>query len=140
MAGAPYDDRNGYQTGDADAPRERSVGEHVFIWVAWALAAAFWGATMTVLAGILRAAGAAGGISASGASGVSAYLVLVIVAFLAMAGALAYASVRSAHGRRDLKAMSDAGAAALYNSIERQGGEDMTSRSPDRGRPKREFR
>jgi hypothetical protein len=134
MASAPYDDRT-----DRDTRSERSVGEHIFIWVAWAIAAAFWGATLTTMVEIFRtAAQATTGMSAPGVPGGSAYLVLVVVAFLALALALAYASIRSATSRSG--APGEAATAALYRSIDRQGGEDMTSRSPDRRREDRDFR
>ena len=117
---------------------ERSVGEHIFIWVAWAIAAAFWGASLTTMVEIFRTAGQAmPAISAPGAPGGSAYLVLVVVAFLALALALAYASIRSATTN---SGTGEAATAALYRSIDRQGGEDMTSRSPDLSRQDRDFR
>lgn len=124
---------------DHAAVRERSVGEHIFIWIAWALAAAFWGATLTTMVEIFRAAGQplASEVSAPGVPGGSAYLVLVVVAFLVMAFALAYAEIRAARSRSG--APEEVATAALYSSIERQGGEDMTSRSPDRRRPDREI-
>ena len=136
MATTPPDGRT--HAGDPAAARERSVGEHIFIWVAWALAAAFWGATLTTMVEIFRAAGQPGPqVSAPGVPGGSAYLVLVVVAFLVMAFALAWAEFRaaSAAGRR-----GEAATAALYNSIERQGGEDLTAEAAARRRAEREIR
>jgi hypothetical protein len=127
---------------ERDAAPERSVGEHIFIWIAWALAAAFWGATLTTMVQIFRTVGqttpGAGAPGAPGAPGGTAYLVMVIVAFLVMAGALAYAEFRSAGSRAGGR--REAATAALYNSIERQGGEDMTARSPRRRNSEQEFR
>lgn len=135
---ASHDLRGADQARADEAPRDRSVGEHIFIWIAWALAAAFWGASLTSMAGILRAAGASPStISAPGLPGGSAYLVLVVAAFVGMAGALAYASVRSAS--RSTRP-GEAATAALYDTIERQGGEDMTSQSPDAARVRGDFR
>lgn len=115
----------------ADVREERSVGEHIFIWIAWAVAAAFWGATLTTMVEIFRAAGQPSPtVATAGAPGGSAYLVLVVAAFLALAAAIAYASIRSATTRSG--AAGEAATAALYDSIERQGGEDMASRSADR--------
>ena len=134
MATTPQDGR---AHGDRASARERSVGEHIFIWVAWALAAAFWGASLTTMVEIFRAAGQPGpAVSAPGVPGGLAYLVLVVVAFLVMAFALAWAEFRaaSAAGRR-----GEGATAALYNTIERQGGEDQTARSPDGRRVNREF-
>jgi hypothetical protein len=122
----------------AAAP-ERSVGEHIFIWIAWALAAAFWGATLTTMVQIFRSVGqATPGAGAPGAPGGTAYLAMVIVAFLVMAGALAYAEFRSAGSRAGGR--REAATAALYNSVERQGGEDMTARSPRRRNSEQEIR
>jgi hypothetical protein len=117
--------------------RERSVGEHIFIWIAWALAAAFWGATLTTMVQIFRAAGQPGPqVSAPGVPGGSAYLVLVVVAFLVMAFALAWAEFRAASaGRR-----GEAATAALYASVDHQGGEDLTTRAAARRRAEREIR
>ena len=137
MASTPYGDRSYAEA--RDAPRERSVGEHVFIWIAWALAAAFWGASLTTMVEIFRAAGqATPTISVPGASGGSAYLVFVVIAFLVMALALAYASIRSAMAPSETA--GEAATAALYNSVERQRGDDRVSRSADLSRQDREFR
>jgi hypothetical protein len=138
MAETPQDGPKA-RAGERAAPRERSVGEHIFIWIAWALAAAFWGATLTTMVEIFRAAAhPTAAISASGAPGGSAYLVLVVGAFLVMAVALAYAEIRAASSRPG--AGREAATATLYNSIERQGGDDFTSRAPDRRRADRELR
>ena len=137
-ANTPYADRTARAVREDEAPRARSVGEHVFIWIAWALAAAFWGATLTTMTGILRAAGAASpAMSAPGAPGVSAYLVLVATAFIALAAALAYASLRSASGSRRV---GEAATAALYEPVEGQQAEDGTIESADAARADREFR
>lgn len=138
MATTPQDGRILADAGARPAARERSVGEHIFIWIAWALAAAFWGATLTTMVEIFRAAAQPGPeVSAPGAPGGSAYLVFVIVAFLVMAVALAWAEIRAASGsgRR-----GEAATAALYSSTERQGGEDLTRHGSDRRRTVREFR
>ena len=102
MASAPYDPDGGTRPAGADrrddeTRRERSVGEHVFIWIAWALAAIFWGATATIFAGILHDAGqAVAAPSAAGAPGGMGYLALVVIAFAAVSLALAYGYARTA--------------------------------------------
>lgn len=136
MASMPYDDR-AFAEARERAPRERSLGEHIFIWLAWVLAAAFWGATMTTFFGIIEAiartpASAAGGVDFGGV----AFLIMdVIGGVLVLGGALAYASWMYARRNRRLDPVAEAATADLYDTIERQGGEDMTSRSPDRRRP-----
>lgn len=135
MASTPYD--RSYVA--AARREERSVGEHIFIWVAWALAAAFWGASLTTMVEIFRAAGQAlPAISAPGAPGGMAYLILVVTAFLILALAMAYASIRSATSPRS--GAGEAATAALYNSIERQRGEEMATRSTVRPRQEGDFR
>jgi hypothetical protein len=141
MPAASYDARNETYATSEEA-RERSVGEHIFIWIAWALAAAFWGATTTVFIGILRAVstptpGVSGGADAGGIG----FLLMDVVGGLVLLGAvLAYGSWMYAKRNRRLDPVTEAGTAALYDSIERQGGEDMTSRSPDRARRDADFR
>lgn len=119
MASAPYDDRLSPYAREQDrAPRDRSLGEHVFIWIAWALAAAFWGASMTIFAGILRdASQSVAAPAAPGAPGGMVYLAFVIAAFAVVALALAYASLRTARMGR-LEATSQSATAALYDRIE----------------------
>ncbi|CAN7276769.1 hypothetical protein LJR225_001380 [Phenylobacterium sp. LjRoot225] len=144
MASTPNDANPRYGDRAADAAREdeappsRSVGEHVFIWIAWALAAAFWGGSLTSTMGILQAAGQdSSTLSAPGAPGGSAFLVLVVAAFVAMGVALAYGSLRSAS--RSAR-VGEGATAALYDSIERQGGEDSPRQSPDVTRANSEIR
>ena len=127
---------------EAEAPQQRYLGEHVFLWVAWALAAAFWGASMTTFVGILRAVfeptpGVAGGADAGGV----AWLLVDVIGGLVVLGlALAFGSYVVARRNRGLDPVTEAGTAALYDAIERQGGEDMTSRSPESERAARDFR
>ncbi|HKR88767.1 MAG TPA: hypothetical protein VJS38_11395 [Phenylobacterium sp.] len=139
MATTPRDGRTHADAHHRPAARERSLGEHIFIWIAWALAAAFWGATLTTMVEIFRTAAQPGPAvaAAPGAPGGSAYLVFVIVAFLVMAVALAWAEIRAASGSGG---RGERATAALYNSIERQGGEELTAHASDRRRADRENR
>ncbi len=122
MASAPYDESNSaYGRERGDTPRERSLGEHVFIWIAWALAAAFWGASMTMFMGILRdASQAVAAPSVQGAPGGMGYLAFVVAAFVVVTVVLAYASLRSARAG-GLEARSQAATAELYDRLERNG-------------------
>src|SRR4051794_6404413 len=101
MVNTPQNGRIHASVGDRAVQRERSLGEHIFIWIAWVLAAAFWGASLTTMVQIFRAAGksASETVGAPGVPGGSAYLVLVVVAFLVMAFALAYAEIRASMSR-----------------------------------------
>ena len=127
-----YDDRRPAAE-RADTPRERSVGEHFFIWIAWALAAAFWGAAMTTFFGILDAVSRGPPATVGGGDfGGVAWLIIDVVAGLVLLGAvLAVGAGMSARRNRRLDPAGEAATAALYDDIERQGGEDMTSQSPD---------
>jgi hypothetical protein len=127
-----YVDRSLSEHG-AEAPRGRSLGEHVFIWVAWAAAAVFWGATLTTLVGIVRAIGQTPATAAGGADfgGVAWLIIDVVFGVVLLGAALAFASWMYARRDRRLDPAGEAATARLYDAVERQGGEDMTSRSPD---------
>jgi hypothetical protein len=130
---AIHDGRPDADASDHRAVRQRNVGEHIFIWIAWAVAAVFWGGAMTAMVQIFRTAGqSVQGGAAPGAPGGMGYLVFVIVAFLVMAFALVWAQFRAASRRSD--APAEAATAALYNSIDRQVGEETAGRAPDRRR------
>jgi hypothetical protein len=108
----------------ADAARERSVGEHIFIWIAWALAAAFWGATLATFIGILR------GITTPGVG----YLLVVVVGGLVLLGlAMALGSFMVARRNRRLDPVTEAGTAALYDQADRQISEEMAGAAPKPG-------
>jgi hypothetical protein len=141
MANRPGDDLSPSDArAGPDAPRERSFGEHIVIWIGWALAAAFWGAVLTTGIEILRAVSVpTQTIRPPGAPGGMGYLALVVAAFVIVALALLYAELRTLRRGR-LDSLGDAHAAALYDRIERQGGDDMTSRPPARERPERDLR
>lgn len=116
MTSTSYDDRRLGAGGDV-APLARSLGEHVFIWVAWALAAAFWGATLTTLGGILQALATptpGGGDFAGMARLLLEAGIGVVLVGLAMAGG----SLMFARRNRPLDSTRDAATAALYDPIE----------------------
>jgi hypothetical protein len=140
MAGAPYDERSALRDQPlGESSRERSLGEHIFIWIAWALAAAFWGAVLTSGVGIVRAVsqpspGPVGGVDAGGIG----YLLMDVVGGMLLLGlAMAYGSWMFARRNRRLDPVSEAATAALYDRAEREGGADLTSRSPDLARERR---
>jgi hypothetical protein len=137
MATPDYDPADGHPSARAaGSRRERSVGEHVFIWLAWALAAAFWGASMTTFVGILQAAAQPAPALASGAADVggSGFLLMTVAAATLLGAALAYGMIRSNQSDPRRAPATEARTAELYDSIERQGGEDLTALSPERER------
>jgi hypothetical protein len=119
----------------AEAARERSVGENIFIWIAWALAAAFWGATLTTFFGILRSVatptpGVMGGDNAGGVG----YVLMDVVGGMVLLGlAIALGSVMVARRNRRLDRLTEAGTAALYDKSDREVGEDTTGAAPNPG-------
>jgi len=121
MPATIYEDRS---AADADARRERSLGEHVFIWIAWALAAAFWGATMTSFFGILRAAGqpSPAPMGAADAGGISWAIIDVAGGVVVLGLALAYGAYRYATRDRRMDPVTEAATARLYDAEERADG------------------
>ncbi|HEY8614730.1 hypothetical protein [Phenylobacterium sp.] len=115
--------------------RQRDVGATVFVWLAIALALAFWAANLTALFGILGALGhpAADGLDAGEADvgGLGWMTINFVGGLLILGGALAYGAYRYASRDKRLDPMTEASTAALYDNIERQGGDDTSSRSPE---------
>lgn len=142
MASTTYNDHSSAYAGDTETRRERSVGEHVFVWLAWALAAAFWGMTMTTMVGIFNALGHPASDAAGGADfGGVAWLIIDVIGGMVILGAvLAYASLQYAKRNRRLDPVGEAATHELYDQVERQGGEDLTTRSPERERLDRDLR
>ena len=119
--------------------RERNVAEHVFIWLAWALAAAFWVATLTTFGGILQSIvrtppEVRGGVDFGGV----AWLIIDVVGgIIVLGGALAYASLMYARRNRRLDPAGEVATASLYDAVERQGGEEPSGSPADRVRTDR---
>jgi hypothetical protein len=112
MASAPFHVTSGAYGGAAG---ERSMGAQIFIWIGWALAAAFWGASMTILAGILRDVGQpVSAPHAPGTAGGAGYLIFVIIAFVVFALSLAYGWLQTSRLGR-FGGRGEAATAALYD-------------------------
>jgi hypothetical protein len=127
VTSTPYDNQS-YAAGGDVAPQARSLGEHIFIWVAWALAAAFWGASLTAMGGILQALATptpGGGDFA----GVARLLAEAAAGVVLLGAAMAYGSRIYARRNRPLDSARDVATAALYDPIERQGGAEWTGRA-----------
>ncbi|RAK60954.1 hypothetical protein DJ021_14615 [Phenylobacterium hankyongense] len=106
-----------------------------FLFVAWFVAAAFWVASMVIDVGILEAAmkqaPVGGGVDAGGLG----FLLMDVIGVLVLGVAIAYGLARYATRDRREDAVTEASTAALYDQIEREGGEDLTARSPDAQTP-----
>lgn len=114
----------------------RSIGGQIFLWLAWAAAAIFWGLTFSTVMGIMGALGdpaarAQGGIDAGGLG----WGLQTVIGVAVLGVALAYGMMRYATRDKRKDPMTEVATAQLYDTIERQGGDDMTTRSPEARRP-----
>jgi len=120
--------------------RERRVAEHAFIWIAWALAAAFWAATLTTFAGIVGSIANTTpemrGVADLG--GVAWMVIDVVGGVVVLGGALAYASLMYARRNRRLDPVGEAATAALYDAEERQSEKGLAAVLAERVRMDRE--
>jgi hypothetical protein len=138
----PYSDRTdtyAAQRTGADDHRSRDMGATIFVWVAWAVAAIFWGFTLTTAFGILGSLGhpAADGLDAGevDAGGLGWMAINFVGGLIILGGAIAYGAYRWASRDKRLDPVTEAATHELYDQVERQGGEDMTSRSPEAREP-----
>lgn len=93
-----------------DESHDRRIGEHIFIWCAWAVAAFFWGAYMTTLGHIVAAIATPTPI----AVGLGWWAYMAIAGFLGLAAALVYGMFMSSHRDRRLDPAAEAKTAILY--------------------------
>jgi hypothetical protein len=110
-----------------------------FLWVAWTLAFAFWAFAMSTFFGILRAIAAGGPGSILGGVDMSggAYLLMDVIGGVIVLGvALAWGMAQYMTRDKSRDAVTEASTAALYDEVERAGGDDEVSRSPDARRPR----
>ncbi|MDB5495850.1 MAG: hypothetical protein JWP86_3187 [Phenylobacterium sp.] len=132
---ASYDAR----TTDGEAARDsyRSAGEQIFLWVAWTLAFAFWAFSMSTAVGILDAIAARppGGLEGGVDPGGGGVFLMSVVAVVLLGIAIAYGAARWATRDKRLDPVTEASTAALYDAVDRSGGDDMISRSPEARRP-----
>lgn len=109
-----------------------STGAQIFLWIAMAIAAAFWGLTSTTAFGILGSIGPAGapGPGEIDAGGVGWVLINFVGGVLILGGALAYGVYRWASRDRRKDALTEAATHAEYDMVEAAGGDDVIGRSP----------
>ncbi|WP_395670342.1 hypothetical protein [Phenylobacterium sp.] len=114
------------------------VGVTAFLWLAWAAIAAFWGFSLTTGIGIISALGhpanSGPGPGEADVGGVG-WGLMNVVGVAILGAALAYGAYRYATRDRGKDAMTEASTAALYDIVEEQGGEDLTTRSPEAREP-----
>lgn len=126
-----------YARQDAHADRGRGdVGAKIFLWAAWAAAAAFWAFMLTTGIGILNSTRGANGpgpgeVDAGGVGWGLMNVVGVVILGLAIAyGAFRYFT----RDKRD-DALTEAATRAEYDMVEAAGGDDDIHRSPDARSP-----
>jgi hypothetical protein len=147
MTTLPYDDRAaGYaETPSGGADRRVAVDRSerapigpgvIFLWIAWAIAAVFWLASLQIDVGIIEAVQRPVASTAAAADvGGIGFAMMTILGVVALGIALAYGLARTATRNRALDPVTEAATASLYDQVERQGGEDKTVRSPDERAP-----
>jgi hypothetical protein len=111
-----------------------SVGATIFLWVAWALAAAFWSGSMMTAVGIMEAVTHPTGTAPTGgidAGGVQFALMEVVGGVVVLGLAIAYGLYRYSTRDRSMDAVTEASTHALYDMVEQAGGDDEVTRSPD---------
>lgn len=125
MAYEPYVDR-GRET-DIGTTTSGGAAGQAFLWVAWALAAAFWTAVGTTAINILGASD--NPALKSGETGGFGWLVIGGLALLGVALAFGAYSYATRDRRND--AMTERATRAEYNAIEAAGGDDVEIPGPD---------
>ena len=112
-------------------------GERVFIWIAWVAAFAFWLFTMSSAVGILRDVfqPAAEQVPGGPGGGELGLILLTVIAFFVLGVAVLWASIRWATRDKSLDPVTEASTRALYNAVERAGGDDMVTRGPGARKP-----
>jgi hypothetical protein len=119
---------------NASGHTSRDLGATIFVWLAWAFAAMFWGFSLTTGFGIMQALGhpANSGIGAGEAdAGGVGWMLINFVGVIVLGGALAFGAYRYATRDKRKDPMTEASTAALYDTIEQEGGDDASTRSPE---------
>jgi hypothetical protein len=133
MAYEPYADRDRDLEIEAEPNTGGGIAGQTFLWIAWALAAAFWAAVGTSALGILQAgdnpAMALGGGEADG--GGLQWFIIDVVGALILAAALAFGVYRYATRDRRKDPMTERATRAEYDAIEAAGGDDVDIPGPN---------
>jgi hypothetical protein len=118
-------------------PAYRRAGEQAFVWTAWAAACAFWAFTLSSAIGIFRDVfrPAAEQVPGGPGGGELGLILLSVVAFFLFAVAVLWTSLRWATRDKSLDPVTEASTRALYNAVERAGGDDMVTRGPGARKP-----
>lgn len=110
----------------------RDLGATAFVWLAWAAAAFFWGATLTTAVNILGTPAPAQGLGAGEAdAGGVGWGLMNFVGVIILGLAIAYGGFRYMTRDKRKDGVTEAATAALYDRVERSGGDDDVSLSPE---------
>jgi hypothetical protein len=124
--------------GAYDETTSGGVAGKIFLWVAWALAAAFWAFMLTTGYGIIQAAdnpALARGDAQADAGGISWLLIEVVGGLVVLGLAIAWGSFRWATRNKANDPITEASTRAEYDLIEAAGGDEEITRSPQARRP-----
>ena len=124
-----YDELTGYESTGS------GVAGKIFLWIAWALAAAFWAFLLTTAVGILEAADNPALHAPGGAGGPSLIGFLMMGGLVALGLAIAWGMTRWAGRDKSRGPLTEAATHAEYDMIEAAGGDDDVHRSPGERRP-----
>jgi hypothetical protein len=125
-----------HDDGPLDGTYESTAGGvagTIFLWLAWAAAAIFWGFMLTTGAGILAAGdnpaiGRPGGSADAG--GIGWLLIDVIGGMVVLGLAIAWGMSRWASRDKRLDPLTEAATAVEYDMVDAAGGDDDVHRSP----------
>lgn len=118
------------------APARRDVGATIFIWLAWAAAAFFWGATLTTAVNILGSPAPAQSVGPGEVdSGGIGWGLMNFIGVIILGLAIAYGAFRYLTRDKRKDPMTEAATHALYDRVEAAGGDDDVSLSPEAHRP-----
>lgn len=141
MAVRPYSEADTYDADRRDDHAETSgggLGGQIFLWLAWALAAAFWGVVLTTGVGILGVGPPPSNGPGPGevdAGGISWLLINFIGGLVVLGLAIAWGSYRWATRDRRKDPITEAATHAEYDMVEAAGGDDDIRRSPEAREP-----
>lgn len=128
MAVRPYSDLGHDRSADRSGG---GAGAMIFLWSAWAIAAAFWAAVLTTGVGILRSTGGASASADVGFSG-GAWALMNMVGATILGLALAYGALRYFTRDKRMDPVTEAATRQEYDILEANGGDDEVIRAPTR--------
>ncbi|HEY8570988.1 hypothetical protein [Phenylobacterium sp.] len=110
----------------------RDLGATAFVWLAWAAAAFFWGMTLTTAFNIMGVAPPAQALGPGEAdAGGVGWGLINFVGVIVLGLAIAYGAMRYFTRDKRKDPVTEAATASLYDRVERSGGDDEVTLSPE---------